>query len=175
MTDERMGDDELWHALACLPRGSGVIFRHYRADGRRALFERARMAARRRGLVLLLAGTPREAAGWRADGAHGRSPHRRASRPLIRTAPAHDARELVRAAGHAVFLSPVFATRSHPGARHLGPLRFAMLARMVSTPLIALGGMDKRRFRRLAPLGAYGWAAIDSLVDTAKTVRSAPK
>ncbi|RYD48780.1 MAG: thiamine phosphate synthase, partial [Sphingomonadales bacterium] len=28
MTDERMGDD-LWDALKRLPRGSGVIFRHY--------------------------------------------------------------------------------------------------------------------------------------------------
>jgi len=26
-----------------------------------------------------------------------------------------------------------------------------------------LGGMSARRFGRLAPLGAYGWAAIDAL------------
>jgi len=175
MTDERMGDEGLWSALAHLPRGSGVVFRHYRTSDRRALFERVRAVARRRGLILLLAGTPREAAGWRADGAHGRSPHLRAPRPLVRTAPAHDARELVRAHAHAVFLSPTFATRSHPGTRHLGPLRFGMLARMAHRPLIALGGMDAGRFSRLAQLGAYGWAAIDSLLDTAKTVRGASK
>ena len=162
MTDERMGEG-LWDALARLPRGSGVIFRHYRTAHRRALFERMRAVARRRGLVLLLAGTPREAVGWRADGAHGRSPHLSASRPLLRTAPAHDARELTRARAHAVLVSPVFATRSHPGTRSLGPLRFGLLARRTGTPLIALGGMDARRFGRVAPLGAYGWAAIDSL------------
>ena len=165
MTDERMGEG-LWLALERLPRGSGVIFRHYETAERRALFERVRAAARRRGLLLLLAGSPRQAVGWRADGAHGRSPHRRAARPLIRTAPAHDARALMRAhvRAHAVLLSPVFATRSHPGARPLGALRFGLLARWARGPLIALGGMDAGRFRRLAPLGAYGWAAIDSLV-----------
>jgi len=115
-------------------------------------------------LVLLLAGSPREAAAWRADGVHGRAPHRRMPRPLLRTAPAHDARELARSCADAVFLSPIFATRSHPGARSLGPVRFGLLARRTRTPLIALGGMDARRFGRVAALGAYGWAAIDALL-----------
>jgi thiamine-phosphate pyrophosphorylase len=161
MTDERMGD-ALWDALARLPRGSGVIFRHYETRDRRALFERIRTIARRRGLMLLLAGSLREAAAWKADGAHGRSPHLRTTRPLLRTAPAHDARELARVRAHAVFLSPVFATRSHPGASALGPMRFARLVRMSEAPAIALGGMDARRFRHLARLGAYGWAGIDA-------------
>jgi thiamine-phosphate pyrophosphorylase len=165
ITDERMGEDGLWSALDRLPRGSGIIFRHYRTLDRRALFERVRSIARRRGLVLLLAGTPREAVGWRADGAHGRSPHLRASRPLLRTAPAHDARELARRGGaHAVLVSPVFATRSHPSARGLGPLRFGMLAQRARLPLIALGGMNRLRFGRLVPLGAHGWAAIDAFL-----------
>jgi thiamine-phosphate pyrophosphorylase len=163
MTDERIGD-ALWDALARLPRGSGVIFRHYRTPDRRALFERVRTVTRCRGLVLLLAGDPREAAAWRADGVHGRSPHRRVPRPLLRTAPAHDARELARARSHAVLVSPVFETRSHPGGRTLGALRFAALARRSGVPVIALGGMDARRFRRLARLGAYGWAGIDALI-----------
>ena len=162
MTDERMGE-ALWDALARLPCGSGVIFRHYAAADRRALFERVRTIARRRRLVLVLAGTPRQAVAWRADGAHGRSPYRRAARPLLRTAPVHDGRELATARAHAVLLSPIFATRSHAQARALGPLRFAMLARRAALPVIALGGMGARRFRRLAPLGAYGWAAIDAL------------
>jgi len=162
MTDERMGDG-LWPALARLPRGSGVIFRHYATRDRRALFERVRTIARKRRLVLVLAGAPREAVAWRADGAHGRSPHCRVARPLLRTAPAHNARELAVARAHAVLVSPVFTTRSHAQAGPLGPLRFAILARRAEQPVIALGGMDARRFRRLAPFGAYGWAAIDAL------------
>ena len=163
MTDERVGEG-LWDALARLPRGSGVIFRHYTATDRRALFGQVRTITRRRGLVLLLAGSPREAAAWRADGAHGRSPHLRTVRPLLRTAPAHDARELAKGRAHAVLLSPVFATHSHPGGRILGPIRFATLARLSEAPVIALGGMDARRFRHLARLGAYGWAGIDAFL-----------
>ena len=60
MTDERIGEAALLAAVAQLPRGrAGIIFRHYRtAPGARwALFEAARAIARRRRLMLLLAGT----------------------------------------------------------------------------------------------------------------------
>jgi thiamine-phosphate pyrophosphorylase len=162
MTDERQGD-ALWDALERLPPGGGVIFRHYATPGpeRRALFERVRRIARRRRLLLVLAGTPRDAAAWRADGAHGVSSFG-GSRPLVRTAPAHNRRQLITAQRSAdlVLLSPVFPTRSHPGAKPLGPLGFADLARRAKSPVIALGGMTERRARRLH--GHYGWAAIDA-------------
>jgi thiamine-phosphate pyrophosphorylase len=165
ITDERMGEG-LWEGLARLPRGSGVIFRHHATPSpeRRALFELVRRIARKRRLLLVLAGTPRAAAGWRADGAHGRSPHLRASRPMVRTAPAHDPSDLAAARAHAVLVSPVFATRSHPDARTLGAVGFGLLARRSALPVIALGGMTARRSRRLASLGAYGWAGIDALI-----------
>lgn len=160
----------LFAALARLPRGAGVIFRHYRTEpvARRALFERVRTVARRRGLVLILAGSARTATAWRADGAHGREALRRTSRPLLRTAPAHGARELAsarRLGADLVLLSPVFPTRSHPGAASLGPIRFGLLARRYAgaTPVIALGGMGEDRFARLRGSGAAGWAAIDAL------------
>ncbi|HWI84704.1 MAG TPA: thiamine phosphate synthase [Sphingomonas sp.] len=162
MTDERMADG-LWCALARLPRGSGVVFRHYATDDRRALFDRVRRIARKRRLLLLLAGTPREAIAWRADGAHGRSLHVRAARPLVRTASVHQAGEVRSSCADAMFVSPVFATRSHPGGRSLGILRFGLIAQAAVGPVIALGGMNTRRFRRLARLGAYGWAAVDAL------------
>jgi thiamine-phosphate pyrophosphorylase len=165
MTDERQGE-ALWKALERLPRGGGIIFRHYATPRpeRRALFERVRRIARRRRLVLVLAGTARDAAAWRADGVHGRSA-RRVSRPLIRTAPAHDRRELVEAQREAdlVLLSPVFPTHSHPGAPALGATRFAALAGRAKRPVIALGGMTRRRARTLR--GIYGWAAIDAWGD----------
>ena len=55
-----------------------------------------------------------------------------------------------RARADAVLLSPVFATRSHPGGRALGPLRFLMLARQSPLPVIALGGMTRQRAARLS-------------------------
>ncbi|WP_420139356.1 thiamine phosphate synthase [Sphingomonas sp.] len=165
MTDPRMGDG-LWQALEQLPRGSGVIFRHYGAPGRRALFERVRRIARRRRLVLVLAGGLQQAAAWRADGAHGRSPHKRRPRPMLRTAPTHSAREMLAARADLVFLSPLFPTRSHPQARGVGRVRFGLWAQRSHVPVAALGGMDRQRFRGVAALGAYGWAAIDAWIRT---------
>lgn len=165
MTDERIGD-ALGVSVANLPRGSGVIFRHHatpRAE-RRRLYEGIRAIARRRGLVLVLAGCPRDAIGWRADGVHGVSRHLHAARPLIRTAPAHDVVELIAASGaDLVMLSPIFPTRSHPGEGVLGPVRFGLIGRRARARIIALGGIDAQRFRRLRALGAYGWAGIDAL------------
>ena len=164
MTDERQSD-ALWTALRRLPRGAGVIFRHYATPPaeRQALYERVAKEARRRRLLLVLGGTPAQALAWRADGAHGRSPHRRPAGAMLRTAPAHDVPELMaaaRAGADLILLSPVFATRSHPGAPALGRSRFGLLARTTNTPIVALGGMTAKRTRRLP--GAYGWAAIDA-------------
>ena len=170
MTDERQGE-ALWTALAGLPRGAGIVFRHYHTppEERRALYEKVRAVARRRRLVLVLAGPARLATAWRADGAHGRG-IRRSARPLLVTAPAHDRPELVaarEAGAHLIFLSPVFATRSHPGGLTLGPVRFG-LAAQARPGVIALGGMDAARDRRLRALGGYGWAAIDALTPNQK-------
>ncbi len=159
MTDERQGD-ALWTALQRLPRRSGIVFRHYglATAERRLLFERVRDVARRRGHLLLLAGDARDARAWRADGSHGGE--RGAG---LRTAPAHDIRELraaERSGAALLFVSPVFATRSHPGTRPLGRSGFQRLAASTRLPVIALGGMDARRARGLR--GLYGWAAIDA-------------
>ena len=159
MTDERQGAD-LLDALERLPAGAGIVFRHYRLPEpqRRALFDQVKAAARRRGLTVLLAGPAAQARAWGADGSHGRG-----GGSGLRTAPAHNLREIraaERAGAAAVFLSPVYPTRSHPGARPLGPDRFALLARRAPLPVIALGGMDAHRARRLR--GAHGWAAIDA-------------
>jgi len=156
MTDERIGDG-LWAALRCLPRGSGVVFRHYATPvrERRALFRRVVRVARARGLVMVRAG---ERVGLGEDGVHGSA---RGGR--LRTAPAHDRREAVAAVRRGVdvlFVSPVFATRSHPGAEGLGVRKARRIAQGLPVIVIALGGMDARRFRGIA--GFDGWAAIDA-------------
>lgn len=160
-TDERQGE-ALWAALARLPRGAGVVFRHYSlAEAeRRMMFEAVRRVARRRRLLLILAGSERLAFHWRADGSHGRSRHR-ARR--LRTAPVHNLKQ-IRAAEQAgaalLFLSPVFATRSHPCAAALGRQHFALLARTTRLPVVALGGMTHAKSRTLRH--AHGWAGIDA-------------
>ena len=162
MTDERQGGG-LFAALARLPAGSGIVFRHkatHRAE-RRRLFGQVRGIARSRGLILLLAAGDAKARRWGADGAHHRRPHA----PRYGTAPAHDLREIraaERSGAAAIFLSPLHATRSHPGAPALGRMRFAALVRATGLPVIALGGVDRLRGRAAMRVGAYGWAAIDA-------------
>jgi thiamine-phosphate pyrophosphorylase len=166
MTDER-GDASLDAALHRLPRGAGVIFRHYSLPlrERRMRYEQVRVITRRRGLRLILAGTPAQAIAWRADGVHDRGPYGPTPRRLLRTTPAHNLAELVRArSADAVFLSPLFQTRSHPGAATLGRARFGLLARRSGVAVIALGGVNARRARSLSAIGARGWAAIDAWI-----------
>ncbi|MEG3144525.1 thiamine phosphate synthase [Sphingomonas sp. RT2P30] len=157
MTDERLGES-LWRALATLSRGAGIIFRHHATDTqtRRALFARVRAIARRRGLVLIRAGATRLAGEQGVHNARGQG---------LRSASVHSLREALAARRHGadlVFVSPLHATRSHPGAASLGVMRAAVIARHVALPAIALGGMDARRFRRLRGLGFHGWAGIDA-------------
>jgi len=141
MTDERQGEG-LWAALERLPKGAGVVFRHYSLapSERSELFERVRRVARRRRLLLL--------PGGRSNGF---------------SASAHNLRELKtaeRSGATLIFLSPAFATRSHPRTRPLGPVRFGLIARQARVPVIALGGVDARNARRLPHI--YGWAGIDA-------------
>lgn len=166
-TDERLGgvvpDAPLWRALEALPRGAGVVFRHYALDpaSRAHLLARIVRLARRRGLVVVgsrIGGAP--------DGIHrpAHAPRTPARRARLVTASAHSRAEALaalRAGADLVFLSPVFPTRSHPGAPVLGPVRFGLAARGLPGPVIALGGLDAARFRRLRPLGADGYAGID--------------
>ncbi|MDB5724748.1 MAG: thiamine phosphate synthase [Novosphingobium sp.] len=155
-------DARLEHALARLPRGSGLVFRHYHLapTERRARFERLRRIARRYGHRVFLSADARTARAWRADGAYGSAQVLASGPALPRLVTAHSLREMRTARADAIVLSPVFATRSHPGAESLGPIRFRLLARLAQVPVIALGGMTAKR---AAALRCPRWAAIDGL------------
>jgi thiamine-phosphate pyrophosphorylase len=159
LVSDARNDADLERLIARLPRGSGVVFRHYHLphDERRRRFAGLRRLCRARGQRLVLAGMPGLARRWRADGAYG------PPESGIALATVHGLREIGRAnraGADAVLLSPVFATRSHPGAQPLGPVRYLLLARRARVPVIALGGMDAHRARCLP---VHGWAAIDGL------------
>lgn len=164
ITDAR-NDALLEGAIARLPRGSGLIFRHYHltTPDRRARFAALARLIHARGGLAVLAGPMALARRWRADGAYGPPATIAAGPRGLRLITAHTLRELARARrarADAVLLSPAFPTRSHPGAPALGPVRWRLLARRAAVPVIALGGMDRARARRI---GADRWAAIDGL------------
>ncbi|RIA44390.1 thiamine-phosphate diphosphorylase [Hephaestia caeni] len=163
MTDERLGES-LWTALDNLPPGAGIVFRHYRTPlaERRRLFAAVQAIADRRGLVLVRAGADRLAA--REDGVHNAA--RRPERGLL-TRAVHARREAIAAArvgADLIFVSPVFATRSHPGAAVLGVARARAIARTFPGAAIALGGVTPARGRRMMRFGFYGWAAIQAWI-----------
>ncbi len=176
-TDARLGK-ALFAAVTALPPGSGIVLRHDElAPGAR--WRLARRIART-GHLLLLAGPPALARRWGAAGVHLRQPHARESAQahrvgLIVSMPVHDAREARTARrGHAdlAFVSPLHATRSHPGAPALGQKKWLRLARLSGAQPVALGGMTVKRARALRRSAAAsgiapGWAGIDAWMSSA--------
>ncbi len=165
LISDARNDAVLEKALDTLPRGSGFVFRHYHlpTPQRHARFKVLAHIARARGIPVALAGDPARARDWGADAVYGAPSQVAGAHGLIRVATVHSLRELGeahRARADLVMLSPVFATRSHPGAKALGPMRARLIARHAQVPVVMLGGMNARRARAMAP---HGWAAIDGL------------
>ena len=161
-------------AAARLPAGSAVLLRDYDLAERQALALKLSALCRQRRLKLLIAGDAALAIRIGASGVH--LPERRISevrrwrhrRHWLITVAAHSREALSHAAmagANAAFLSPVFATRSHPGYRPLGPERFNLLATMASLPVYALGGIVVENADRLLRGRAVGIAAIHAFKD----------
>ena len=169
-SDQR-NDAVLEQALRQLPEKSGFVFRHYHLDpeSRAQRFETLAQIARTLGHLIAVSGQdidePKAAIndpyGCR-DAVYGCRPPENADN-ILYFATAHNEAEIATAnsaQADAIFLSPVFPTRSHPGHATLGATRFHQLARLSSSPVIALGGMTATRAREL---GVTRWGAIDGL------------
>lgn len=149
-----------------LPRGAGVVYRHFGADQREAVAETLR---RVRGIVLLIGADDALATHVGADGVHLPEPlaHRAAAlkrrRPAwIVTAAAHSAAALRRAAGaDAAVLSPVFVSRSESAGAALGLARATRMAMAAPLPVIGLGGVTRSRADELLRRGFAGAAGVD--------------
>ena len=163
-------------AVAALPRGrAGVVLRHDSNPNRAALGGDLARICRERRLLLVVAGDVRLAAALGA-GVHlrgGRWPG--FPRPCgVVTSSAHSVRDLWRAAragADLAFLSPVFATSSHPGAAGLGPVRWSAMARCPIPGRMrvgALGGVDGRSVHRL-PRSTRAVGAIAALAPDRRT------
>lgn len=165
-TDPHRMPDPLLVA-ATLPRGAGVVFRGFGAQGS---LRRARTLARicrRRGILLLIGADENLARRVGAQGVH--IPERLMKRPaklrqgLVTTA-AHGPQALRRAArlgARAALLSPVFPSKSPSAKQPLGLRRARAMASHAQLPVYALGGVCLRRL----PIGPFcGIAAIEALL-----------
>jgi len=194
MVDEKCHAGSL-AAIPALPRGNAVLLRDYHNPERHSLARGLLKLCRRRGLCLIMAAATRKDVGLALDlGVHGlhvpeaalHAPARiignlrRFPPRWILTASVHSRTALEKAARlefHAVLLSPVFPTTSHPGRDALGPLRFSLLARNAPLPVYALGGIHTGNVRRLGGSGAVGIAAIEGFAlegDTLERVAIPP-
>jgi thiamine-phosphate pyrophosphorylase len=163
LVSDARNDAVLERVLIRMPRGSGLIFRHYHLppSDRRRRFDELRRLARRKGHQIALSADARTAHRWGADAAYGPAEVLARGPALPRLVTAHSLHEMSKAGrAAAIVLSPVHSTRSHPGIRSLGGVRFRLLAARSRVPVMALGGMTARRARAL---GAEHWAAIDGL------------
>ena len=170
LSDAR-NDAVLERALADLPKGSGFVFRHHHLPDEawvKRLKELLKLAETK-GFWTLVPARRVICAQMHLDGAQGGlagiygSPDTPETDQLPLFATVHDEAEILAAnavGAKAVFLSPVFPTRSHPGALSLGPERFRELAAKADMPVIALGGMTAAK---AGEIGWPRWAAIGGL------------
>ncbi|HEY4113044.1 MAG TPA: thiamine phosphate synthase [Rhizomicrobium sp.] len=172
MTDDERLPDPL-AAAAVLPRGSMVILRTRDWARRAAMASALLPIVRERHLTLSIANDPDLA---RRIGAHGvhfseaamrEASHWRVLRPhWILTVPAHSLAACAtakRLGADAVLLSPIFATRSHPGEPHFGAVRAMLIARQSPLPVYALGGINAASASQLKDSRFAGLAAIGAL------------
>lgn len=59
-----------------------------------------------------------------------------------------------------VIFGPVWRSASHPGRDGAGIARLAEVARALSIPVVAIGGVTQERIAEVAEAGAAGYAAI---------------
>jgi thiamine-phosphate pyrophosphorylase len=134
---DRQPGPEQWKSLGRLPRGTGVLLlQPLAAKDRRRL----RRTATARDLTIACE-SPRMAAR------------------------VHDQRELTRALLRRIpliLISPLDATSTHPGWTPLPRMRAATFARLANRQAIALGGMNRQRYAKIAALGFIGWAGISA-------------
>lgn len=160
--------------LPRLPRGSGVILRHYNDPERAKIAKRLSVLCRRRKISILVGGNWKLAARIGAHGLHlpghmaraGLEPAARLwlkQRKGLLTVAAHGPQGLRQArkiGATAALLSPIFPTSSHPDGRPLGPVRCAAMVRRTAISVIALGGVTAKTVNALRGTGCHGFAGI---------------
>lgn len=158
--------------LSGLPKGGALILRDTDADRLEDMAREFVPKAHTVGLRVLISGNPRVALKTNADGIHlseGALRRRPVSawarlRPdWLITAAAHSHTAILRAARakvDAVLFSPVFPTKSHPGAPSLGVGRFRAGCIEAQIPVYGLGGITQTNLRYLRGSRCSGVAGI---------------
>ena len=175
---------EPWRTAERLPKGAGVVYRHFGAADASATAQRLKTIAVERGLVLLIGLDVDLAETVAADGVHlpehalSQAGSLRARYPeWILTGATHSVAQAIAAKGlDAVVLSPIFPAGGASAAKPaLGTE--ALIAVAARRGVYALGGVGPNTISALASSGAIGIAGVDAIQDafTARGGASAPR
>lgn len=159
------------HVCENLPKGWGVIFRHFGQTDRHEHAAQIASVCKRRRLSLLIANDPMLAKHVGADGVHW--PHAartqakywRKAFPLM-TVSAHsatDVRCLRNDLYDAAMLSCVFPSNSPTAGKPLGALSFRMITKSAPLPCYGLGGINQTNAQSVASTAGL---AMVSAIDT---------
>ncbi len=160
-----------WETAARLPRGSGVVFRHFGRPDARETAMRLREATSGRDGPLLIGLDAELAERVGADGVHlperalDRAVSLAKARPDWRLTGAAHSRAALRTSGlDALVLSPVFrAGGASAASAPLGLGAFREWVRTAPCPVYALGGIDGVNVRQLIGSGASGLAGVSGI------------
>lgn len=150
-----------------LPRGWGLVYRHFGAPQRLTKGRQLMRICRRRGVRLLVAADPHLARRIGADGVHWPERMARDARRWrgcfrLQTMSSHKpARfaDLARTGVNALLFSTVFASASPTSSRPIGAFGLRRLARAAPLKLYALGGITPSNAGLVA--GQAGLAAVE--------------
>jgi thiamine-phosphate pyrophosphorylase len=172
MTDPGRGLDPVSLAMR-LPRGTGLIYRHFGAPDRYRVGHDICSIAQQRGVIVLVSNDADLAASCGADGLHWPEAHlsdaarmRARGDGRIFTCAAHSPSALHKAseAGiDAALYSCAFASASPSASPPKGSWRMAAAASQSRIQVYALGGINARTAKRLIGLGLSGIACVDAL------------
>jgi len=157
--------------VAKLPKNAVVIIREYDLpkEEREIFATRIAKLARARGLKILVGKDSTLARKIKADGVHFSDFDlviRRGDKKNLLSISCHSYKSFLRAERlkpDLIFISPIFPTASHTGAKVLGLRYLAKIAvkNRKRLPIYALGGVNFQNLKSLAKLGIAGFGAIN--------------
>ena len=159
--------------IKLLPQGSAVILRDYGVDKREELGKEIKKICTKRKLKLLVAGDYALAKKLKADGMHFSERNFRTAQKIKQIEPGflittsvHKPISLFKynnKVAHAVLITPLFKTESHPGRKAFGPLIYNSLARKSHLPVIALAGINHSNISIIRNLTVAGVSLVSGL------------
>ena len=162
-------------AIKKLPKNSAVIFREYDLDeaAREKLAQEIIAICRGRNHKILIGKNVALARKLRADGIHFSDNdilplavfnRQNWPREFIFSFACHNFLSVLKSQQLKVdllFVSPIFATKSHPNIAPLGLMQLSKIIRASKVPVFALGGVNEKNIHTLERLGAQGFGAIE--------------